>query len=167
MERMVRVAVDLVNEGELPCVESAEAFLRAHDEPEPIEITHPELAGINAVRERLRPVFGAEPAEAARLLNGLLRDYAVRPYLTEHDGTPWHLHVAEPDAGWAEWLAAQTALALAGFAASHGFGALAECAAADCRQVFVNSTPKRPKRFCTPTCAGRTRVAAYRARRAL
>lgn len=170
-DRMVGLVVDLVNTrtAEPERLTSAAAlhdFLVAHDEPEPIEVDERDLVDVRAVRERLRPVFEASAPDAARLLNELLREYAVRPYLTEHDGTQWHLHVSQPDAGWAEWLAAGAALALAGFAAGHGFAALSVCAAADCERVFVNAAAKRPRRFCTPTCSSRTRVAAYRARRA-
>ncbi|MFC9690409.1 CGNR zinc finger domain-containing protein [Kribbella sp. NPDC056951] len=170
-DRLVGIAVDLVNtrtaEPErLTSVAALHAFLVAHDEPTPIDVDERDLAEVRAVRERLRPVFGASAPDAARLLNDLLREYAVRPYLTEHGETPWHLHVSQPDARWAEWLAAGAALALAGFAAGHGFGALSVCAAGDCERVFVNAAAKRPRRFCTPTCSSRTRVASYRARRA-
>lgn len=131
-----------------------------------LDVTDDDLAAVLAVRERIRPVFHAEARDAVQTLNGLLADYAVQPYLSDHDGAPWHLHVAKPDATWAEWLAAGAALALAGFAATHGFKALDTCATPDCERVFVNPAPNRPRRFCTPTCSTRTRVASHRARRA-
>ncbi|NOL43253.1 CGNR zinc finger domain-containing protein [Kribbella sandramycini] len=159
---MLGIAVDLVNERPAS-VPALRALLVAHGEPEPIELSERDLVEVRAVAQELRPVFGPEPAVA---INALLREYAVQPYLTDHDGTPWHLHVSEPDASWAAWLAAGAALALAGTLAGRGPDAVAECAASDCERVFVNSAAKRPRRFCTPTCAGRTRVAAHRARRA-
>nr|WP_242001644.1 CGNR zinc finger domain-containing protein [Kribbella steppae] len=58
-----------------------------------------------------------------------------------------------------------TALGLAGFAAGHGFAAIGTCAAVDCERVFVNAAERRPRRFCSPTCSSRTRVASHRARR--
>ena len=119
---------------------------------------------MRAVRERIRPVFHVEPAEAARLLNELIEEYAVRPYLSDHDGSAAP-HVAKPGATWGQWLAATTALGLAGFAAYHGFAAIGTCAAVDCERVFVNAAERRPRRFCSPTCSSRTRVASYRARR--
>lgn len=170
-DRMVRLAVDLVNtrtrEPErLTDAGALRRFLLDHAEPEPVEVTEDDLAGVIGIRERLRPVFEAVPARAAGVLNDLLRDFATRPYLSDHDGTSWHLHVARDDASWAEWLGAATALGLAGFAAGHGFGAMDVCAAGDCERVFVNPAARRPRRFCTPTCAGRTRVAQHRARQA-
>lgn len=169
-DRLVRLAVGLVNTRtrdpeQLNSPADVRAFLLEHGESDPIELDEQDVAQVRAVRERLRPVFQSDAREAARVLNELLGEYAVRPYLADHDGSPWHLHVAKPEATWAEWLAAQTALGLAGFAAGHGFDAIGVCAAVDCERVFVNPAERRPRRFCTPTCASRTRVASYRARR--
>lgn len=167
-DRMIRIAVDLVNTKtfdpeKLTSVAALRQFLLDHGEPT-ATVDEGDLAQVMAIRERIRPVFHAGPAEAARILNELLTDYAVRPYLSDHDGSPWHLHVAKPEATWAEWLAAGAALGLAGFAAGHGFDAIDTCAAADCERVFVNAAERRPRRFCSPTCSSRTRVASYRAR---
>ncbi|GAA1602218.1 CGNR zinc finger domain-containing protein [Kribbella sancticallisti] len=168
-DRMIRLAVDLVNTKsldpeKLTSQEALREFLLEHGEPT-ATVDEADLAQVKAVRERIRPVFHTAPAEAAGILNDLLAEYAVRPYLSDHDGSPWHLHVARPEATWADWLAAGTALGLAGFAAAHGFEAIGTCAASDCERVFVNPAERRPRRFCTPTCAGRTRVASHRARR--
>ncbi|HZX07078.1 CGNR zinc finger domain-containing protein [Kribbella sp.] len=165
-DRLIRLAVDLVNLQELPGPAELRAFLLEHGEPEPVEVGEGDLTGVLAVRESLRAVFEGDSAQGARVLNELLARYAVRPYLSDHDGTPWHVHVAEPGASWADWLAATTALGLATFAAGHGFEALAVCAATDCGQVFANTALNRPRRFCTPRCATRTRVATHRARQA-
>ncbi|GAB2671779.1 CGNR zinc finger domain-containing protein [Kribbella swartbergensis] len=169
-DRLVRLAVDLVNTRTrdpetLTSPDDVRGFLLKHGESEPITLDDDDLAEVRAVRERIRPVFHSEPAEAARVLNELLEEYAVRPYLSDHDGSPWHLHVAKPGATWGQWLAATAALGLAGFAAGHGFGAIGSCAAPDCERVFVNPAERRPRRFCSPTCSSRTRVASYRARR--
>jgi predicted RNA-binding Zn ribbon-like protein len=164
-DRLVRLAVDLVNE-QLTSPESLRRFLLDHAEPEPVRVTPEDLAEVRAVRDRLRPAFELPAAGAAAVLNGLLADYAVRPYLSDHDGSPWHLHVSDPGASWSQWLGAATAVGLAGFVAGHGFASAGVCAADDCERVFVNPAARRPRRFCTPTCAGRTRVASYRARHA-
>ncbi|MEV8375527.1 CGNR zinc finger domain-containing protein [Kribbella sp. NPDC056861] len=168
-DRMIRIAVDLVNTKsrtpeQLTSPAALEQFLHDHGEPV-VTVDEGDLAAVMAVRERIRPIFHAEPREAAGILNDLLAEYAVRPYLSDHDGSPWHLHVAKPEATWAEWLAAGAALGLAGFAAGHGFEAIDTCAAPDCERVFVNAAERRPRRFCTPTCSSRTRVALHRARR--
>ncbi|GAA1128515.1 CGNR zinc finger domain-containing protein [Kribbella jejuensis] len=168
-DRLIRLAVDLVNTRtrepeKLTSPAALREFLLEHGEPEPIEVDEDDLAKVRMVREWLRPVFEGDPARAARVLNAMLERYAVRPYLSDHDGTPWHVHVARPGAPWADWLAATTALGLATFGAAHGFEALHLCAAVDCERVFANPAENRPRRFCTPRCATRTRVASYRAR---
>ncbi|MFF0343728.1 ABATE domain-containing protein [Kribbella sp. NPDC004875] len=169
-DRQIRLAVDLVNTRtfepeQLNTPADLRAFLLDHGEPEPVDVDGADLAAVRMVREWLRPVFHGDPSQAARVLNAVLERHAVRPYLSDHDGTPWHLHVARPGASWGEWLAATTALGLASFAAGHGFAALAVCAAADCERVFANAAENRPRKFCTPRCSSRTRVASYRARR--
>ncbi|MFI5732575.1 CGNR zinc finger domain-containing protein [Kribbella sp. NPDC051587] len=168
-DRMIRIAVDLINTRthdpeQLTSPAVLEQFLLDHGEPV-ADVDDQDLDQVKAIREQIRPVFHAGPAEAAGVLNELLTKYAVRPYLSNHDGSPWHLHAAEPEASWAEWLAAGAALGLASFAAGHGFEAIKTCAASDCERVFVNAAERRPRRFCTPTCSSRTRVASYRARR--
>jgi predicted RNA-binding Zn ribbon-like protein len=170
-DRAVRLAVELVNTRtrdpeKLRSPADLRRFLLEHGEPEPVDVTGADLVEMIAVRERLRPVFGAEPGAAAAVVNELLADHAVRPYLSDHDGTPWHLHIAPPDASWATWMAATAAHGIAAFAAAHGFAALRTCAADDCERVFANPAERRVRLFCTPTCASRTRVAAHRARRA-
>lgn len=168
-DRGVHLAVALVNTRtrspeQLVSPAALREFLLERGEPEPVDVDETDLREMIAVRERLRPVFDAPPDVAAALVNDLLAEFAVRPYLSDHDGTPWHLHATRPDAGWADWAAATAALAIAAFAAAHGFAALATCAADDCESVFANAAQRRVRRFCTPTCAGRTRVATYRAR---
>jgi predicted RNA-binding Zn ribbon-like protein len=170
-DRMVGLAVDLVNTRtrdpeRLTSPAALRQFLLDHAEPEPVEVGESDLAEVIGVRERIRPVFHAGPAQAARILNEMLAEHAVRPYLSDHDGTTWHVHVADEEATWGQWLGAATALGLAGFAAGHGFDAISRCAADDCERVFVNPAERRPRRFCTPKCASRTRVASYRARQA-
>lgn len=167
-DRALRIATDLVNtyrlgEEALRTLADLRWFLLAHAEPEPITITAQDLTEIREIRRRLREVFEAEQADgAAGILNQLLAEHATRPYLSAHDGTPWHLHVTAADAPWAQGIAALSATALATVAAGYGFAALRTCAAGDCDTAFVST--KRTRRFCSPTCATRTRVSSHRAR---
>jgi predicted RNA-binding Zn ribbon-like protein len=168
-DRAAQLAVDLVNTRatepeQLVSPAALRRFLVEHGEPEPVVVDAADLAAVLAVRERIRPAFQLPAPAAAALLNELLAEFAERPYLSEHDGTPWHVHATRADASWADWLAGTAALGLAMFAAAHGFGALGTCAADDCERVFVNPAQRRVRRYCTPNCATRTRVAAHRAR---
>lgn len=164
------ITVDLANTAtasgdRLTTREELAAFLRAHGEADPVTVTDADLTQVRALRQRLRTVFEAgDPAAAAAAVNGLLDTYATRPYLTDHDGSDWHLHVSPGDATWGSWLAARTALALALVIAEGGFERLRVCAAHDCAVVLLDTSRNHTRRFCTPTCATRTRVAAHRAR---
>ena len=168
-DRAVRIATDLVNtdagDGDgLNDPAHLRRFLLDHAEPEPVTVTAEELEHVRRIRRRLRAVFETDDdREAAAVLNELLDAYATRPYLSDHDGTPWHVHVSDADADWARWLAATTAVGLAVLVAGHGFGAFRSCMAAGCERVFVSHT-RQARRFCSPACATRTRVSAYRRR---
>jgi len=164
-DRAVRIAADLVNADALSEPADLRRFLAEHGEPEPVAVTEDEVVATRALGGRLGAVFGAgSPAAAAGIVNELLAGYAQRPYLSNHDGTPWHLHVSRPDANWAEDLAAITAVGLAVFAAGHGFEALRRCAAAGCDAAFADTSRNHTRRFCARACATRSRVAAHRAR---
>lgn len=158
-ERALRLATDLVNARDL----DLRQFLLDHGEQEPVTVTEQEVTKAKALAERLRGVFGGD--EPAEIVNELLAAHVARPYLSNHDGHPWHLHVSLPDADWAEDLAAIIALGLAVFAAGHGFEPLRRCAADGCVTVFADTSRNHTRRFCTTKCATRSRVAAHRARK--
>jgi hypothetical protein len=80
------------------------AMLRAHGEPEPIEISDADLAGLRQAALDLQEVFAAgDVATAADRINALLGARAHPPRLTAHGGgSGWHLHVdGSDDASWA------------------------------------------------------------------
>ncbi|HEX3784905.1 MAG TPA: CGNR zinc finger domain-containing protein [Pseudonocardiaceae bacterium] len=165
------MAVDLVNTfgngfDRLDGARELHEFLAANGEPEPFEVTTFDWLDVLELRSDLRAVFEAPTeAEAAGLLNELLARSATAPYLHHHEKVGWHLHVSRPDAGWAEWLTSLTATGLAQLLGEGGFDRMRVCAADDCRVVFVEQARNHSQRFCEPTCATRTRVAAFRARR--
>ena len=89
------------------------------------------------------------------------------PRLSSHGGTAWHLHIdSADDASWAEWFAASSAVALAAVLASHQEPPGGLCAAADGGMPFANTGSGSPRRYCSPRCATRARVTAYRSRSA-
>jgi hypothetical protein len=141
--------------------------LRAHDEPEPIDISAADLAGLRAAASELRAVFTAtDTAEAATHINLLLARHAHPPRLTTHGGqSGWHLHVdGDDDAPWGEWFITSSCLALAVLLTERGAPPAGICASPSCGTPFVNTSRGTPRRYCSPGCANRERVAAYRAR---
>ena len=170
-DRTVRLAVDLVNlriRLEDAPLDAAvlRRFLADHGEEPPIRLDEAGAAAIAAVEAELRAVFDAPGVDAAAgMLNRLLERAGNRPRLSDHDGTPWHLHVTDEDASWADWLAATTGLGLARLLAEDGTARLGRCAAPGCRRVFAGGPRNHRRRYCSPACGNAARVAAFRARR--
>jgi predicted RNA-binding Zn ribbon-like protein len=139
--------------------------LRAHGEPEPIEIS---TAGLDSLREaalELREVFTAgDVTAAADMINGLLAGRAHPPRLTAHGGTSgWHLHVdGGDDAPWGEWFLTSSCLALAVLLAERQARPAGICASPSCGRPFVNVGRGAARRYCSATCGTRERVAAHR-----
>jgi predicted RNA-binding Zn ribbon-like protein len=179
-DRLVGLAVDLVNlpDDRLDAAGLA-GFLVDHGEAAPVELTARDVAQLILVRAELSEVFdtagagaegtaasgrgGADPA--AEGVNRLLDRAQTPPRLSNHDGTAWHLHITADEASWADWLAAAAGLGLARMLAEDGVARLGRCAAPSCRRVFAGGPRNHPRRYCSPSCANRGRVAAFRARR--
>ncbi|MDP9867206.1 MULTISPECIES: CGNR zinc finger domain-containing protein [Streptosporangium] len=131
-------------------------------------LTAEDVAAMRVVAARLREVFAAAGVdEAAARLNRMLAEGARPPRLTTHHGrSTWHLHVdSHDDAPWAEWFLTSSAMALAVLLADHQRVPGGICAAGGCDRPFADSSAGSPRRFCSPRCATRARVAEHRARR--
>jgi predicted RNA-binding Zn ribbon-like protein len=121
---------------------------------------------LHALADRLRGVFAAPDLEAAAArLNQLLGDSVAAPWITRHGGVPPHLHFAPPDATLVDRVAASTAMGLAVVLCDYGEERLGMCAAADCEDVFIDTSRNAQRRYCSQGCANRSNVAAHRARK--
>ena len=141
------------------------AVLRAHGEPDPIEISMADLAAWRQAALDLHAVFAAaDVTTAARLLNDLLATHAHPPRLSSHDGSfGWHLHVdGDDDAPWAEWFLTSSCLALAVLLAERQAPPAGLCASGSCGKPFVNAGRGSARRYCSAACGTRERVAAHR-----
>ncbi len=130
-----------------------------------------DLARLRAHRDRLDAVAaacetGAEKA-AIELLNVLLTQTGAVPQIVAHDGRGPHIHVSRPTALLADRIAAHFAMGLAELVVAGQSGRLRSCAAPGCRDVFLDVSRNRSRRYCdSRTCGNRLHVAAYRTRRA-
>jgi hypothetical protein len=166
-------ATDLVNtclrgsEG-LPDTGALEVFLDKHEFTGRRDRTQAELGAVHAVRARLRGAWEASgTAEVAEIANGLLRDAGARPWLSNHDGWDWHLHVSDPAAPLGHRIAAEAGMAFADLVRLGEATRLRRCDAGDCDAVLVDLSRNRSRRYCdTGNCGNRQHVAAYRARKA-
>ena len=124
-----------------------------------------ELAEVQALRGRLEPLWGASPDDAAAIVNVLLAESKALPQLVRHDQWDYHLHATSDEAPLAERMAVEAAMALVDVIRMGELDRLRRCAADDCDDVLVDLSKNHSRRFCGTTCANRTHVAAYRARR--
>ncbi|MFC4909989.1 CGNR zinc finger domain-containing protein [Actinomadura gamaensis] len=140
------------------------SLLRAHGEPDPVEVRDEDVVALRAVADRLWDVFGAPDLDtAARRINALMAEMGGPPRLSAHDGTFWHLHAdRSDDASWAEWFAASSALALAVLLAERRALPGGLCASPACGRPFVMTGRGAPRRYCSARCGSRERVAAHR-----
>lgn len=171
----IEVALRLAN-ADLTDVEAVRAAL--HDEPWWADrLRDSDLPLLREVSEGLRRALAAMMAsdgpaqdETVRTeINALLAAHPPRPRLSGHgghDGAPnWHVHVAGPDAPAVDEVAAAAAWGLAQGVVAHGTARWGRCKAEGCSTYYLDTSTNQAKRFCSPRCANRMHVAAFRARK--
>jgi len=130
-----------------------------------------DVPALRAYRARLDAVVtaceaGDGPA-AMRMINALLAETGAIPQIVVHDGRGPHIHVSRPAAPMADRITAHLAMGLAGLLVSGEGARLRSCASPTCRDVFLDESRNRSRRYCdSRTCGNRLHVAAYRARKA-
>jgi predicted RNA-binding Zn ribbon-like protein len=136
--------------------------------PDVGRITLAEANAFAALAATLRGVFTAvaagDPDTAVRAVNQTLRNAKAQPYLTRHDGQPWHLHHRGTAGGVAAEWAGVCAAGLAVVLGSDARNRLGLCTAPRCDRVYVDTSHNGSRRFCSTTCQNRVKTAAYRAR---
>ena len=173
-DRPAQLAVDLVNSDEMnddqiSDLAELEAFLDEYQDLRPRADLSPEpadLTALHALRDRLREVFESpDETTAMDRLNHILSENEAIPRLSMHDGHP-HLHFEPIGSSLSSWVAAITAVGLAGVMVEHGISRFGSCQASNCRDVFIDTTRNRSRIHCCSTCSTREAVAAYRKRQA-
>lgn len=164
----VELAIDLAN-ADRDDPAWAEAFLGAHDDwftpGTSFALTGAETGQAAQTAELVRAVAVAQSQpDVLTRLNALLAQARPRPYATDHDGE-LHLHYARPDAPVLEQLTTTVAMGLAQVVVQHGWQRLGICSAESCDDVYVDTSRNASRRYCSNTCASRSTVAAYRARK--
>jgi predicted RNA-binding Zn ribbon-like protein len=164
----VELAIDLAN-AQLDPADGVESFLTAHQEwfapGTSFELTPAEVRRAVDTAGLVRAVALAESqADVLTRLNELLTLARPRPYATDHDGE-LHLHYARPDSPALEQLTTTVAMGLSQVVVQHGWQRIGACSAEGCGHVYVDTSRNASRRYCSNTCASRSTVAAYRARR--
>jgi predicted RNA-binding Zn ribbon-like protein len=143
-----------------------------HEEPWWSErVTEEDLTALRPVAAGVRRVLACAVTDdtegVLREVNALLAAHAPRPRLSAgHASEPnWHIHMADPAASPATEVAAAAAWGIAHGVVHHGLDRWGHCGAADCDNYYLDTSTNRAKRFCSPRCANRVHVAAFRSRR--
>jgi predicted RNA-binding Zn ribbon-like protein len=149
----------------LPDVATLSTFLKKRGWTGRHDGTDAELRAVRALRPKLRQFWELDEDGVVELVNTLLRDARALPQLVKHDGWDYHLHATPSDAPLADRIAVEAAMAFADLIRTGQLDRLRGCAADGCDHVHVDLSKNRSRRFCSTSCANRTNVAAYRARR--
>jgi predicted RNA-binding Zn ribbon-like protein len=164
--------VDLVNSydikrdpaEQLPGPACWQAFLAEHRMLGPNRVHPADVDELKDLRAAIRGVFAADtPKQAIDRLNAILAGAGVRPWIAEHRDGNREVFFAPPEAPLARRVACDAGIGLA-MMMTNNAERLKVCAADPCRNVFVDTSRNRSRRWCSPTCAARMNVAAYRAR---
>nr|WP_202453608.1 CGNR zinc finger domain-containing protein [Streptomyces sp. SID4913] len=167
---MVDLANALRGDPALPREALAELLARHGERPEDLTATAFSTADAERLRAAVlrvaRILTLTDTDRAALTVNELLAGSDARPRLSRHDGHSWHLHLDRgEDSGWDDWFTASSALALAQIISENGRATWGECAAPNCANLYLGTGPGAAQRYCSTTCASRTRVAAHRRRK--
>lgn len=175
---VLRHAVALVNSAptlgdtsveDLPTLASLAAFFDEWRWTGARPRTPADLEAVRAVREDLRGLWNLadDEEELVERVNAMLAQHHALPQLERHDDLDWHIHATPADAPFAARIAVETAMAFVDVIRAGETGRIKVCVAADCESVLVDLSRNRSRMFCEGTCATRTHVAAYRARKAV
>jgi hypothetical protein len=129
-----------------------------------------DVSRLRAHRARLDEIAAhcesGDDEAAVEMMNALLAETGAVPQIVAHDGRGPHVHVSSPVAPMADRIAAHLAMGLAELLVAGESRRVRSCASPTCREVFVDLSRNRSRRYCdSRTCGNRLHVAAYRARR--
>lgn len=142
-----------------------EAFLARHGVDLGREVRAADLQRFRWLRDRLHAVFfAADERDTAEQLNAALAETEALPQVIRPDAR-WQIAFTSRDADPMKDLAATTTLGLAAVFAETGRSRFGNCSAGDCRDVFIDTSRNRSRRYCSDSCSSRTNVAAFRARK--
>jgi predicted RNA-binding Zn ribbon-like protein len=155
-----RLAVEVANTGQ-----AGDAGSVGHQMLAEHQVAQAAPAELEPLRTLLRQALGQIVAEGrAEAVGLLLARYPPDMHLTAHDGI-LHIHFARDGLPPQRWIGQTTAAALAHVATGDPAVTLGQCSASGCDRFFVDQSRSRTRRFCSDSCASRTSVAAFRARR--
>jgi predicted RNA-binding Zn ribbon-like protein len=142
-------------------------FLKAHGMEIEASGTPSEqmLESVRLLRANLRDCWTADTLEElAQGLNPLLGNSSVELQAKPEDER-LSLQLKLPsNASLPQYLAVECAWGIAAIEQNFGMDRMRSCAAEPCRDVFVDTSRNKTRRFCSDRCANRYNIAAFRGR---
>lgn len=164
-EDLVNTRGSITGTDYMPDLPALRAFLEEHSLEAPAALSAADLSEISRVRDRLKEVFFAQDDDdAAALLNEFLAEQGAAPHL-DSNGSRFTLAFAPQGAGIARVVGIIAGMGLAQLMVESGRSRFGVCSAQDCKDVFVDTSRNRSRRYCSESCSSRSNVAAFRARR--
>lgn len=165
----IEAALELHNSIDEPDLD-ARAVLRARGFSRAANASEASVRRLEARIQAIGSLFDDLPeldveAASARV-NEELTELPIAPSIAAHDGVGPHMHWTPPTATFDDQVMSDILMSLASELCDNGTTRFGRCGAADCDDVFYDSTRNRSRRFCAdPRCASRTHTADHRARR--
>lgn len=165
--------VDLVNTYDLKCTPperlrspaDLEDLLRRYRLLGANRASEADVREMRMLRDQIRSVFEADDEDETHArLNQILAAAEVVPRVVREQRGERKIYFAPQEAPLARRVACDAGLGMAMMLTSHP-NRLKVCAADPCRNVFIDTTRNRSRRWCSDACGGRINVAAHRARR--
>jgi predicted RNA-binding Zn ribbon-like protein len=130
----------------------------------PTEFAPIDIGRLVTLADLLWPVFDAapDPGRRAVLLSGVLDTAQLHPTIEEPGVVVWATRHRDPAAR----LAAACAVSLAQTVDRLGWARMGTCAGSDCQDALIDDTGGTARIYCSATCLNRSKVRAFRARRA-
>jgi predicted RNA-binding Zn ribbon-like protein len=169
-QQSLDVAVDLANsldvvsgEEYLSDTAAVRVWLEQHGIEEERPLSEADVNALRRLRERVRLVMEGSDADAEKALGQLVDSAAIRPQLSLTSGA-WRLSYVAAKSGPANRVAAIVVAGLATALAEDGRERFGICSKDGCRDVYVDTSKNRSRRYCSDSCSNRANVAAFRAR---
>ncbi|MFD5429663.1 CGNR zinc finger domain-containing protein [Streptomyces sp. NPDC127084] len=161
----------------LTTLDSVHSLLSSYGGAKGQQITLEDLSRLRAIRTRLRNVFTAaserDTVRIAALLNALLLEFPASAQVYHRDllantkqrESVWILRISDRTGMVSSTYAAKACLGLAIQLAEYGMSRLGSCDNPKCRNVYLDASVNRSRRYCSRRCSTRINVARYRSRK--
>ncbi|HET6859543.1 MAG TPA: CGNR zinc finger domain-containing protein [Streptomyces sp.] len=158
------LSADLINLPEMGAA-SIQELLETHEVRRP-EVTDADVERFGLWRDQLARAFGAgDAAEQCSVVNDLLVEATIRPWVSTHDGLQPHLHFVPDSADVLSRVKAVTAGGLAFVLCWEGGARLGRCMRSECSRAYVDTSRNGQRRYCTARCGNTEAVMRHRTRR--